>query len=217
MIGNAHALDLTLFIGAAGSGKTTLARGELRARPRLPRLIWSWKETLDRYAPEFGRLVEGRPSRLVELAGDGESVVYVPDRKSDELIARQFDFFCGVALDLGGRVVLVEELSVVANSRSSPKRWQTVITEGRGYGLVPMAATQRPQFCDAASLDAATAIYCGRLNKGSSHKIMADTMGGLPVERVRGLAPLQFLLWRAGVDGVEQITVTPPKTRRRRR
>lgn len=222
MSGNANAADLTVFVGATGSGKTILTRQALRARRGRPFLVWSWKETLDHYAPEFGRLAT-KPGELAELAESGESVVYLPVRsvpgadakRLAELVAKQFDFFCRLALRLGERVVLVEEMAVVADSRRSPAAWRLIVTEGRALGLVPMATTQRPQLCDSAIMDAATAIYCGRLNKGSSQKIMADCMGGMPLDRVRALKPLQFLLWRAGVDGAELVNVKPPKKKSR--
>lgn len=211
MSGNANAADLTVFIGSTGSGKTLLTKQGLAARRDRPMLIWSWKERVDRYAPMFGRLVEGKRREMAARALAGEHVVYVPDRSSDDLVASQFDYFCEVALELGRRIVLVEEMSVVASSRSSPARWRQIVTEGRGLGLVPIVTTQRPQLCDATILDAATVIYCGRLNSGRSQKTMADAMGGLELDRVRRLKPLEFLLWRTGVDGAELVRVKPPR------
>lgn len=216
MSGNEHRADLTVFVGATGSGKTLLTKGELRERlATRPGMVWSWKEKLDRYAPTFGVLVE-RLVKLEELVKAGRSVVYLPARASDELVAKQFDFFCRLALDVGNRAVLVEEMSVVADSRSSPAAWKLIVSEGRGHGLVPMATTQRPQLCDSTILDAATVIYCGRLNRLSSQKIMADTMGGLDIARLRGLQELQFLRWQTGLDAVELVTVEIPGKRKKR-
>lgn len=214
MSGNANVADLTIFIGASGSGKTLLGKGELRAYAK-PFMVWSWKELLDHYAPEFGEHVAGDPGGLAELVEAGESVVYVPSRKSDDLVAKQFDFFCQLALDVGDRVVFVEEMAIVADARRAPARWKQIVTEGRGLGLVPMAATQRPTLCDSTIMDAATRIYCGRLNKASSQKAMADCMGGLDLARIRGLKPLQFLRWEAGGETVELVNVKPPKRKKR--
>lgn len=212
---NAHAADLTAYIGASGSGKSLLLKAELRPLPRLRRrLIWSPKETLDRYAPEFGEPVAGDSVELVRRTRAGDSVVYVPDRSADDRLARQFALFCALALEVGDRHVIVEEMSIVATSRNAPARWTLLVTEGRGRGLSLRATTQRPQLCDASLLDAATEIYCGRLQRGSSHKIMADVMGGLPVERVRGLRPLEFLHWRVGADAVELVNVKPPRRKK---
>lgn len=206
---NANDADLTAYVGATGSGKTLLVRERLKKLYLLPVMIWSPKEAMDHYAPTFGRLVVGNPRELVDVAEAG-SVVYAPPRDDDEVFAKHFDLFCGVAFELGNRVVLVEEMSLVANSRSSPARWRVLVTEGRARGLVLIATTQRPQECDSTLFDAATAIYCGRMQKGSSKRIMADAMD-VPVERVRGLAPLQFLYWRVGAEQVEQVNAVPPK------
>jgi hypothetical protein len=221
-VSNANAADLTIFVGATGSGKTILAKQEIRAKS-APCMVWSWKEALDLYAPEFGRQV-ATLRELTALARAGRPVVYVPNRcehladdaRRRELVLQQFDVFCRLALDLGDRVVHVEEMAIVADSRRAPASWRRIVTEGRALGLVPLAATQRPQLCDATIMDAATVIYCGRLNRGSSQKIMADAMGGLELARVRGLKPLQFLVWRAGVERVELVDVTPPSKKNRR-
>lgn len=211
---NAHDADLVALIGATGSGKTLLVKEQLRADSTgRAVLAWSWKEHTDRYAPEFGRLVEGDPEQLVELASAGDNVVYVPQR--DKLVAEQFELFCGLALHVGRRIVLVEEMSHVATSRHAPKRWTEVVTAGRAEGLSVKATTQRPQLCDASLLDAATEIYCGRLQRGGSKKIMADALD-VPVDQVRGLQPLQFLRWRVGGAGVELVSVQAPGKRRRR-
>jgi hypothetical protein len=210
--GNANVADLTAIIAAPGSGKTLLTKRLLREAGGAPALIWSPKEHLDRYAPEFGRRVEASAARLQRLVADGESVVYVPRRDHAELLELQFSFFCGLAFAAGNRRVLVEEMALVATSRTAPPRWTLLVTEGRGRGLALMATTQRPQLCDAALLDAATAIYCGRLNRYGSKKIMADAMD-VPIERVRGLAPLQFLHWRAGLDQLAELTVEIPRRR----
>lgn len=212
--GNAHDADLTAIIGATGSGKTLLVKARLEpAAP--PRMIWSPKEPFDRYAPQFGELIEGNPRRLVARVEAGAHVVYVPPRHDDALLLEHFGLFCQLAHAVGARRVLVEEMSLVATSRSSPPWWKTLVTEGRARGLSLVATTQRPQFCDAALLDAATEIYCGRLQRGSSHKLMADVMGGLPLEQVRGLAPLEFLRWRVGVAGVEPVAALVPARRAR--
>lgn len=211
---NALDADLVALIGASGSGKTLLVKEQLRAAPgRRIVLAWSWKEHRDHYAPEFGRLVDGDPAQLAELAIAGDNVVYVPRR--DKLVAEQFELFCGLALHVGNRIVLVEEMSHVATSRHAPKRWTEVITGGRSEGLSVKATTQRPQLLDASLLDAATEIYCGRLQRGSSKKIMADALD-VAVDQVRGLQPLQFLRWRVGGAAVELVSVQAPGKRRRR-
>jgi len=215
-VSNALLADLVAYIGATGSGKTLLIKAALR-EGGAPLMVWSPKEALDKYAPEFGERIDGNPSQLVEAVSEGAALVYVPNRSDAERLARQFSLFCGLALAVGHRRVLVEEMSLVASSRSSPQRWVTLVTEGRAHGLALRAATNRPQLCDASLLDAATEIYCGRMNRGGSQKIMADAMGGLPLDRVRALAQLQFLHWRAGFDAVELVQVATPAARRRRR
>lgn len=215
MKGNAHAADLTAIIAAPGSGKTIITKRLLREAGQAAPLVWSPKEHLDGYAPEFGRRVEADAGELLDLVREGRGAVYVPRRDSAELLEQQFSFFCGLAFAAGNRRVLVEEMSLVATSRASPPRWTLLVTEGRGHGLALIATTQRPQLCDASLLDAATEIYCGRLNRGSSKKIMADVMD-VPIEELRGLAPLQFLRWRAGVDGLERLAVEYEGRRRRR-
>jgi DNA helicase HerA-like ATPase len=211
--GNANVADLTAIIGATGSGKTILTKRLLREAGGAPALIWSPKEHQDKYAPEFGRRIEASAARLQRLVADGESVVYVPRRDRAELLELQFSFFCGLAFAAGNRRVLVEEMALVATSRTAPPRWTLLVTEGRGRGLALMATTQRPQLCDASLLDAATVIFCGRLNRGSSKKIMADAMDA-PLDRLRGLQPLQFLHWRAGEDQLAELTVQVPRARR---
>jgi hypothetical protein len=203
--GNAHKADLTAYIGASGSGKSTLVKQRLLASKLAP-LIWSPKETIDRYAPEFGELVDGEPELLIELAAEGKAVVYRPRRSDEKLFAKQFDVFCRLAFSLGNRAVLVEEMALVATSTSAPASWRTLVTEGRGFGLVLIATTQRPQLCDSSLLDAATEIFCGRLNRGGSKKIMAEVMD-VPLDTVRGLKPFQFVRWRVEVDGVELLAV----------
>lgn len=212
---------LTAYIAATRSGKSVLAKKRLVENfDELRRaLVWSPYEHRDNYASviRHSDLICGAPGQLLKACSDIEfSAVYVPDRRDDELLQQQFAFFCGLALSLGECVVLVEELSLVASSRKCPVRWRELVTGGLGNGLTVMATTQQPQLCDTSMLDNATEIYCGRLNRGSSHKIMADAMGGLPLDQVRGLQPLQFLHWRAGADQVEPVTVEIPGKKRRR-
>lgn len=209
--------ELLAFIGATGSGKTLLVKKWLRARPAgQPLLCWSPYEHRDHYAPEFGERVKADPLELAGIARAGGNAVYVPRRDDADLLERQFAFFCGLALDVGGVAVLVEEMSLVATSRSAPARWRELVTGGRGEHLSILATTQRPQLCDSSLLDNATEIYCGRLNKGGSKKIMADAMD-VPLERVRGLAALQFIYWKAGVDQTELVAVELPAKRARQR
>lgn len=214
---NAYNADLCALIGASGSGKTTLAKKMLRERVARVPIIWSWKESLDHYAPEFGELVDGKPEQLAELVEAGRPVVYVPLRhKNPELVARQFDLYCRLVFDAGECAALVEEMAEVCTSRSAPLSWRRLVTEGRGRGVSLLALTQRPQLCDASLLDGATEIYCGRLQRGGSKKIMADALD-VPLERVRGIKPLEFLYGRAGVDAVELVKVETVKKRAARR
>lgn len=211
---NALDADLVAFIGAPGSGKTLELKRQLRAERRAC-LVWSWKEHQDHYAPEFGQLVDGDPAQLAELVTAGASAVYVPAQRGDKkLVRRQFELFSGLALHVGSRVVVVEEMAHVATSRYTPPRFTEIVIGGRADGLSVRATTQRPALCDASLLDAATEIYCGRLLRRASRDFMAELLD-VPSEQIRALLPLQLLRWRLG-QGVEPLSVQAPGKRRAR-
>lgn len=188
-------------IGATGSRKSIWIKSVLAARNPARLLVWSPYEKTDRYR-RFGELVEGRPSRLVELAAKARhaeefQIVYWPDRSDPKRLVRQFELFCGIALALGHLVLVAEELSLVVKAGSSPPRWQEVITGGRHEGLEVIGTSQRPALVDKTFFANATMIRCGRLNARGDKETMADALD-VPIGDVRALADGQFLVRERG-------------------
>jgi len=79
-----------------------------------------------------------------------------------------FEFFCRCIWSLADgnveTVVLVEELADVSRSGGATGTWGNIIRVGRKYGLVIMAATQRPQDIDKTLFTQVAKMWCGYIS-----------------------------------------------------
>ena len=105
-------------------------------------------------------------------------------------------------------VFLVDELAdfVGASFAQSPDSWQWILRSGRKYGVSTLAASQRPQMIDKTLTDLATLIRVGRLNNGSSHAVLSDSLG----VKAAQLAALVDTQWIALDKNTGQLASDPP-------
>lgn len=178
---SANNADVTVFIGATGTGKSSGIKEKVQEFDGKMILVWSALEDTDDYV----KFIRGTVFRdLVQFAravatGSGRYVYWTTaeDRPSME---KEFDKFCFIAFksnpgnEMGNVLVLAEELSDVTKAGWSPMYWKKISTQGRHKGLKVIGASQRPQLMDKTFLNAATEIRCYRLNTASDAKTMKD-------------------------------------------
>jgi hypothetical protein len=183
------------YIAASQSGKSTLL-GQLRFAPRSelpPRvLVWDFKREhagLGRLAPSI--------SVLCELArAPSYRIVFQPSF-DDRMRAKQFDWFCSVAVDSVAEdkvrtLLMVEELAFVTSPASAPAPWRQATCTGLGLGLSVIGTSQFPAQIDKSFFGNTTDIYCGRLTEPAHVEKMSKVLG-VPYEQINALPPYRFL------------------------
>lgn len=184
-----------MALAKSGAGKSNIIRA-LRLVPKNARAIFfdpardhkTGTEYRDS-VPDFLRLLEsknasGKPFRI---GYDGKRSVEV------------FEIICAAVWSiLDGRketFFIVEELARVSDSPFMASHYaDNLISEGRKYGLVFIATSQRPQRIAKDVYENCTRWLVGQ-QQGLNVRKMADDIG-VPVEVVRQLQPMEFLDFR---------------------
>lgn len=183
--------DIVAVMGASGSGKSTfIKRAITKARPaRL--LVW---DPMREYG-EFGQVVHGLGELVAKVAEGGKrnrfNLVFQPCNE-EKTRAKQFDVFCGLAMEIGNCAVVVEELKFVTKPSWAPMRWSAVTMQGRHKGLRVIGASQRPASIDKDFLGNCTVIHTGRLAYAEDVRAVAK---GMQVEEndIANLKPLEWI------------------------
>ena len=174
MSDNARRASLVARMGATGAGKSTDIRLALDADGGARRLIWDIKGEYLRYGVEC-RTVRELHRRVLKSWAGSFSLVFRPsfDAARGRL---QFDWFCSLAYQLGGVLVVADELHRVMRAGWSPAGWSMLVSMGRARGVRIIASSQRPAEFDKGFWDQATVIRTGRLNGEASARSLAGVL-----------------------------------------
>ncbi len=171
-----------------GSGKTTLVRQATLGAPRA--LYWDGKG-IDWGARERCRVVDLHQLRAVLFAPAGRFSVRVQVTKEN------FARFCALAWVWGRHlpgVIGVDEIADVTNVGKAPPEWGEIARKIRAFGTDVWVTTQRPQECDKTAQGNAMLYHCGLMADADDQVYVARRLlGGVPVDQVATLAPLEFL------------------------
>lgn len=189
---NSLPADITLCVGATGSGKSSWIRQRIRKEKRV--LVWDSK---DEYCDIEGFRRVTSPSALAQALRSGNGRIAFaagPDL---------FPFWCRAAFAWGHCVAIAEELADVVPTSKAPQAWGELLRKGRAYGVRPMVTTQRPQEIDKTTLGNATAVWCGVLAFTPDREYMARRLG-LPGDELAKLNPLDYVYRQLPLGGVQR-------------
>jgi len=157
-----HKNQHVLAMGKSGSGKSYWMMSHPMVKSAKRVVIWDPYQThdvkyfsnLQAFAKEIRGSVQGKKSFRIGLSVN-------PNKEN-------FEYFCRCVWALAdgnfGTVVLVEELADVSRSGGASGTWGNIIRVGRKYGLIIMAATQRPQDIDKTLFTQVAKMWCGYIS-----------------------------------------------------
>lgn len=179
--------DITIAIGATGSGKSTRCKLGIQSRGIERLIVWDWMR-------EYTRIPEAKT--LADLYSHIKTaprfaVRFCPSYDTATRL-KQFDAFCSIAMSVGDLALLAEELSKVVRANGSGEGWERVCTEGRHRALSVYGTSQRPALIDKTSLSQATQLYCGNLELPADFKVMSSILG-VPDAELQALGPWDYI------------------------
>jgi hypothetical protein len=204
------------YIAASQSGKSTLIRQRRLGRgaelpPRM--LVWDFK----REHSDLGRLAPSI-AVLCELArAPSYRLVFQPSFDK-EARAKQFDWFCSVAVDSVAEdkvptLLMVEELAFVTSPSWAPAPWVQATCTGLGLGLSVIGTSQFPAQIDKSFFGNTTGIYCGRLTEPAHVEKMSKVLA-VPYDQINALPPYRFLHRDVTRPGeIEPVSTKKPRGR----
>lgn len=108
-----------------------------------------------------------------------------------------FALFCRLAWIWGRHkpgVIVVDEIADVTSSSKAPTEWGEIIRKVRAFGTDVYVTTQRPQECDKTAQGNSLLKHCGLMADADDQRYVARRLlGGIAVEQVASLAPLEYL------------------------
>jgi len=146
-----------LFVGATGSGKTTLAKGLLWKRPSVVVLDPKRTFTLPDGWPHETYTTMARLSRHDD---NNAAAIYRPD--PDDLDKGCEEFFQWV-FDRGDTLLYVDEAAEVSTPTKISKGYSRCLRLGRERGIGTWSATQRPVWIYRAIYTEAEHVFVFRL------------------------------------------------------
>ena len=191
----------TLYLARSGGGKSQALK-QNREIPKSGVRVILWDKSHDHKAHHYDNKRAFIRALLAGLeSGKGFRIAY-----SGGIGVDDFEWWCSAvwaALD-GSRMtyVIVEELSEVCASigKASPEAAR-LLNQGRKYGMRFHGTSQKPQEISKTYYDQCPYKYIGA-QIGSNIQRFAKELGE-PIERVKALDDLEFLLF----DGRESKTV----------
>lgn len=176
--------------GATESGKSQFILQMLRRRPPARLLVWNPLQAKTVYP---GQVVNklGELAALV-LNSKKFSVVFDPGHWDFELLRRQFDLVCKLALEAENLTFIAEELKHVTRPQAAPNNWRRITGDGRQYGVRVFGISQRPAQMDKDFLANATAIRTGRLAYPDDIDTVAKYMR-IDRAQIEALQPLDWI------------------------
>lgn len=183
--------DVRLFLGKSTSGKSTLARFQLRARPRV--LIFDPNMEQDHGR---GAVLCDDPDHLVQLVGERGAIRICWRGFATMDVEEAFEWGNRAAWAGEGFTVLWDEVDrYLPAGRRFPTWADRLINAGRHRGCSIFAAARRPARIAPDLRDAATRICVARITGENSLGYLRQ-VDGLDVERIPALADYEFLDWQ---------------------
>jgi hypothetical protein len=203
--------DTRFFLGARGSGKTTVIANELRKHDRF--VIFDAKND---YSPEFfggDVFVSSSVADFIDALNRGvlKIIVRVPatEDAADELLSE----CCNCLMqfqevnnhpEFGYVVVSVDEMNRFTSSHKCPAGLQRIITTGRDYRIVCFFGAQWFGTLPSWMRDAFTEIYVWKHTDKNGLRLLENF--GFNAEEIKNL-PMHTCL-HAGKNGVETLRLT---------
>jgi len=187
---NKHKPRHALFIAATGGGKSVLVRQKLKEQ-RKKRLTIYWDTNQEHQATYYS----DRKSFLLALksaVGKHQALAYAPAVPTPD----GWQWFCrAVWAVLDGNtetLVIAEELAAVCSTAGKAQDSAGIlINQGRKYGLIFWATSQRPQEISKTYYDNAAYLYVG-LQRGKAMQRKMSEEVGINVAQIARLQPLEF-------------------------
>ena len=155
---NVRRNDRALFVGATGSGKTTLAKSLLWGQRHVA--VLDPKRTFD-MPPEAGATITEDPDVVTNWEGP-EMIIFRPGL--DVLNnPESVDWFFWWAFERGNTLVYIDESAMVTNGATLPRGYAACIQLGRERGVGTWHATQRPARVPIVLLSESEHIFAFRL------------------------------------------------------
>lgn len=193
----AHSADVRLFLGKSTSGKSYLARYQMRAFPR--QLIFDPNMEIDHGS---GAVLCDDPAHLVELVGERGPIKICWRGFASMPVLDAFEHANACAWAGENFVVFWDEVERYLPAGNVMPEWAAkLINAGRHRGCKIFAATRRPARISTDLRDAATRICIGRITGDNSIGYLKNLIG-TDALRAPGLQPREFLDWSEETETV---------------
>lgn len=178
------------LFGATGTGKSTIIKRTLAARPPGRSVI-----VFDAGHEYADGEIHQDEAEFLTRCGQPGVMIFRPAFDAD-LRARQFDRFCAAGLAIarsrGDCLIVVEELHRVTGSSWAPQYWRELIETGRKFGASVIATAQRPAAIDKGFWSNCTTVRSGRLNYIDDQRTLAAVLG-VTIEQLGQLAGQDYI------------------------
>lgn len=161
--------DRAIFLGATGSGKTTLAKALMYGLKNVA--IIDPKRTFR--LPESWSPTTTDDREIVETWDKSTPLIYRPDAESLRRPDAS-DWFFEWAFNRGNTLVYVDEAMLVTNGTNPPIFYAACIQQGRERGVGVWHATQRPSRVPIVLLSESEHVFAFRLRNPDDRKRVAD-------------------------------------------
>lgn len=170
--------DRALFVGATGSGKTTLAKSLMWGQRHVA--IMDPKRTFT-LPPEAGATTTS-DREVVEAWEGPEPIIYRPglDLLND---IESVDWFYWWVYERGNTLVYTDELMMVSSGAKLPRGYAACIQLGREKGIGAWHATQRPARVPLVCLTESEHIFAFRLRHPDDRVRIAEYSDPRTLER----------------------------------
>ena len=190
--------ELGVYTGASRQGKTAALKQKVRKHGRV--IVWSVKETVDKYAANWpdakiARNLGALKAHLMQrCSAKRERIIYVPESLAD------FEGWAKLAYAWGNcghanrlqTTTIAEELADVTTPAKAPESWGVLVRQGLGYGINIYAVTQRPAESDKTIMGNATYIHAHYVQRANDRAYIAREMDVDP-EAINALNKLEWI------------------------
>jgi len=168
--------DRVCFIGATGSGKTTLAKSLLWGQTPVYALDPKRTLTLPEHWPGGVLVVEGRETSIANRAEEGTLIIRpgVDDIVSAGARMDWANDWLWYAFNRGRCIVYVDEVMMITTPNKWPDGLSACLQLGRERGVATWTATQRPTMVPLIILTESQHFFVFRLKNPDDRKRLAD-------------------------------------------